>query len=356
MDPALFAENERTAPTEAARRFVSIGAFTTEGGAVIPDVTVAYEEWGSRSNPTVLVCHALTGDSHAIGWWSRLIGPGRAIDTDRYHVLCSNVLGGCQGTTGPGSDATSGAQHEGKPKPFGSTFPSITVGDMVDVQAHLLNHLEINDLHCVAGGSMGGMQALEWPLRYPERVERVFVTASAARHSAMQIGFNEVARQAIERDPHWKEGDFAPGEEPIDGLAVARMIGHLTFLSSEAFDAKFGRKPQRDEPASEFAVESYLRYQGERFTTRFDARSLVTLTRAIDAYDRRSFEGSKARYLTVGYTSDWIYPMCQSEEIARLATDAGCEAEHRPVALPYGHDAFLLDGEIQASALLNFLS
>lgn len=340
MDPALFAENERTAPTEADRQFVSIGTFTTEGGAVIPDVTVAYEEWGSRSHPTVLVCHALTGDSHAIGWWSRLIGPGRAIDTDRYHVLCSNVLGGCQGTTGPTSSA----------------FPHITVGDMVDVQACLLDHLRIERLHCVAGGSMGGMQALEWPLRYPDLVERVFVTASAARHSAMQIGFNEVARQAIQRDPRWSNGDYTPGQEPVDGLAIARMIGHLTFLSSEAFDAKFGRKPQRDEEGSEFAVESYLRYQGDKFTARFDARSLVTLTRAIDAYDRRSFVGSKAKYLTVGYTSDWIYPMCQSEEIARLATDAGCEAEHRPVALPYGHDAFLLDGEIQASALLNFLS
>lgn len=340
MDPALFAENERTAPAEDARRYAAIGDYRTESGATIPDVTVAYEEWGSRAHPTILVLHALSGDSHAVGWWNRLVGPGRAIDTERYHVLCSNVLGGCQGTTGPTSSA----------------FPPITVGDMVEVQARLLDHLGLERLHAVAGGSMGGMQAIEWPLRFPDRVARVFTTASAARHSAMQIGFNEVGRQAIERDPRWRGGDYPDGDAPVDGLAIARMIGHLTFLSSEAFDAKFGRKPQREEAGSEFAVESYLRYQGEKFTTRFDARSLVTLTRAIDAYDRPSFAGSRARYLSVGYTSDWIYPMGQSEEIARLARESGCEAEHLPIALPYGHDAFLLDGEIQGAALRRFLT
>ncbi|RYG30903.1 hypothetical protein EON81_24020 [bacterium] len=171
----------------------------------------------------------------------------------------------------------------------------------------------------------------------------------------MQIGFNEVGRQAIERDPRWRGGDYLTGEEPIDGLAIARMIGHLTFLSAEAFDAKFGRRLQRDERGSEFAVESYLRYQGEKFTTRFDARSLVSLTKAIDAYDRSSFAGSRARYLSVGYTSDWIYPMVQSEEIVSLARGAGCEAEHLAIDLPFGHDAFLLDGELQAEALRAFL-
>ena len=349
MDPALFAENERTAPAADERRYVEIGLYTTLGGDTLPSVTVAYEEWGPKDAPAILVCHALSGDSHATGWWSRLVGPGLALDTDRYRILCSNVLGGCQGTTGPAS------RHPGDAKPYGSRFPAISVADMVEVQACLLDHLGIGTLHCVAGGSMGGMQALEWPLRHPERVARVFATATAARHSAMQIGFNEVARQAIERDPRWNGGDYESGEEPDDGLAVARMLGHLTFLSSEAFESKFARRRQRLTPESEFAVESYLRHQGEKFTRRFDARSLVVLTRAIDAYEALSFAGSRANYLSVGYTSDWIYPQSQAEEIVRLAREAGCEAEYLSVDLLYGHDAFLLDGDIQAEALRRFL-
>ncbi len=355
MDPALFAENERTAPAADGRRTADLGPYTTVVGAEIPAVSVAYEEWGPPEAPAILVCHALSGDSHATGpdgsgWWSRLVGPGRAIDTDRFRVVCSNVLGGCQGTTGPGSPHP----HDGRP--YGSRFPKIAVADMVRVQARLLDRLGIETLHCVAGGSMGGMQALEWPLRHPDRVERVFATATAARHSAMQIGFNEVARQAIERDPKWRGGDYEGGEAPDDGLAVARMLGHLTFLSPEAFESKFARRRQRLVPESEFAVESYLRHQGEKFTRRFDARSLVTLTRAIDAYEALSFAGSRAKYLSVGYTSDWIYPQTQAEEIARLARDAGCDAEYLSVDLPYGHDAFLLDGELQAAALRSLLA
>ncbi|HLK13885.1 MAG TPA: homoserine O-acetyltransferase, partial [Fimbriimonadaceae bacterium] len=270
----LFLENQRTAPSAASRKYVEVGPLDCEAGGHLDVVTVAYETWGElnrdRSN-AVLICHALSGDSHCIGWWDRLIGPGKAIDTERFFVIGTNSLGGCQGTTGPASRAADG-------RPFGARFPIVTVGDMVEVQARVLDQLGVETLELVAGGSMGGMQALEWTVRFPSRVRKAFVTASCAAHSAMQIGFNEGARQAIMRDPAWNGGDYDP-PGPVNGLAVARMLGHLTFLSEASFEHKFARRYQgKNQPdfhlGVEFEVESYLKHQGDKFTTRFDANSL----------------------------------------------------------------------------------
>ncbi|MFQ3586819.1 MAG: homoserine O-acetyltransferase [Fimbriimonadaceae bacterium] len=356
IDPALFQENERLAPAGEERRFLHTGPIALEAGGSLPGVTIAYETWGelndARDN-AILVCHALSGDSHAVGWWERLVGPGRAIDTERFFVIGTNALGGCQGTTGPSSPHPDG-------KPYGSRFPIITVRDMVDVQLRLIDHLGIDRLSMVAGGSMGGMQALEWTLRHPGRVDRAWITACAPAHSAMQIGFNEAARQAVMRDPKWRGGDYPPDDPPANGLSVARMIGHLSFLSEAAFAAKFGRSLQDKEAFDyrlgvEFAVESYLNYQGDKFTKRFDANSLLVLTRAIDYYERRSFAGSQSRYLFTSFTSDWLYPSHQSEAMHRMALEAGCPSRWIDIDLPHGHDAFLLDGEHQGTAVRSFL-
>jgi homoserine O-acetyltransferase len=283
-----------------------------------------------------------------------MVGPKRPIDTNKYFVICSNVLGGCQGTTGPSSI------NPGTGFRYGSEFPIITVGDMVRVQTRLIDHLGIDRLYCVAGGSMGGMQALEWTVQAPNRVARAFVTAGSGAHSAMQIGFNEAARQAIMRDPKWLNGNYDPEDPPSQGLAVARMIGHLTFLSDTAFEYKFGRRLQgKDAPdfhlGVEFEVESYLKHQGEKFTTRFDANSLLYLTRAIDYYRLTSLDTSESRYLFVSFTSDWIYPSHHSEQLLQMARQAGCPARHEVVHLPSGHDAFLLDGTLQGRLLEEFL-
>lgn len=338
IDAALFQENERTRPDLIDRRIAEIGTLPLEGGGELPDVRIAYETWGDPAHPAILVCHALSGDSHAAGWWDRLVGPGRAMDTDRFFVVCSNALGGCQGSTGPQD----------------STFPYVTVRDMVDAQAKLADTLGIPTWHLVAGGSMGGMQALEWSVRHPERVERCFATASCAAHSAMQIGFNEAGRQAIRRDPKWRGGDYPKEDPPKDGLSVARMMGHLSFLSDAAFEAKFGRRRQTGKEHM-FQVESYLNYQGDKFTSRFDANSLLVLTRAIDDWELTSLEPALAKFLFISYTSDWLYPSAQSRTLLAMAQAARKEAEHIEIDLPHGHDAFLLDGEIQGAALRRFL-
>jgi homoserine O-acetyltransferase len=357
MDPALFEENERTAPTHDERLYADVGSLSCEHGGEIPNVRVAYETWGELSDAkdnAVLICHALSGDSHAIGWWERLIGPGKAIDTDQFFVIGTNCLGGCQGTTGPSSLDETG-------KPYRSRFPLITVGDMVEVQARLMDQLGIEKVLAVAGGSMGGMQALEWTVRKPGRVQKAFVTASCAAHNAMQIGFNEAARQAVMRDVRWNGGNYDERDKPDGGLAVARMIGHLSFLSEAAFEAKFSRRYQGKETpeyhlGTDYQVESYLNYQGEKFTKRFDANSLLYLTKAIDYYELNSFRGSSSEYLFVSFTSDWIYPSHQSEQLLHMARSENLMAEHRIIDLPYGHDAFLLDGEFQGEYLRAFLS
>lgn len=356
IDPALFQENERTAPEEADKQFIDLGPLQCEAGGHLASLTVAYQTWGklnSEASNAILICHALTGDSNVVGWWDRLVGPGRPIDTNRYFVIGSNALGGCQGTTGPSSLSEGGV-------PFAVRFPVITVGDLVEVQAMLMDHLGISTLHMVAGGSMGGMQALEWSVRFPTRVKNVFITASCAAHTAMQIGFNEAARQAIMRDPRWQGGYYAPDEGPVGGLCVARMIGHLSFLSEAAFESKFARRYQdKSQPSfqleTEFQVESYLSYQGEKFTKRFDANSLLYLTRAIDYFEIKDLSAAQARFLFISFKSDWLYPSHQSEALFFMAQQAGLEAEYFDIDLPYGHDAFLLDGELQGAKVRAFL-
>jgi len=353
IEPGLFVERDPGQDSE--RQTVGLGSMLLEAGSTLTDVTLAYQTWGRFDGENaILVCHALTGDSDATSWWDRMVGHGRPIDTDRYFVICSNVLGGCQGSTGPSSLAEDR-------EPYGSRFPIITVGDMVDAQARLLDHLGVTRLAAVAGGSMGGMQALEWTSRFPNRVRRAFVSASAARHSAMQIAFNEVGRQAVMRDPRWLGGDYAPGEGPDDGLSVARMLGHLTFLSPAAFEAKFARRLQNKAAPDyhlgiEFEVESYLQYQAGKFLKRFDANSQLILTRAIDYYEGPSFSKASAMYGFVSYTSDWIYPTSMSAEAHAAALAAGRTSQHRVIDLPYGHDAFLLDGELQGEAFRELMA
>lgn len=335
---------------------MDVGALDCEAGGHLPAVTVAYETWGTLSpakDNAVLVCHAISGDSHAVGWWERLIGPGKPIDTDRFFVICTNALGGCQGTTGPASRAPDGQRYSLR-------FPFVTVGDMVAVQRRLVAGLGIESLYAVAGGSMGGMQALEWTLQKPGSVRKAFITASCAAHSAMQIAFNEAARQAVIRDANWKDGNYDPNEPPNGGLAVGRMIGHLSYLSEYSFTAKFGRRLQdktRFEYTMrpEFEVESYLAHQGDKFTKRFDANSLLYLSRAIDYYERTSLEGSQSEYLFVSFTSDWLYPTHQSVELNELALAAGCSSRHVEIDSPLGHDAFLLDGTDQGAQVRTFL-
>ncbi len=356
IDPALFQENERTAPTADERLYAEVGALECESGGRLESVTVAYETFGtlneSKDN-AVLACHALSGDSHCIGWWERMIGPGKAIDTDRYFVIGTNALGGCQGTTGPASPASDGKFYQAR-------FPAVTVGDMVEVQCRLLDHLGIDRLLNVCGGSMGGMQALEWTVRKPSRVRSAWVTASCAAHSAMQIGFNEGARQAVMRDPKWQGGFYDSGDPPVNGLSVGRIIGHLSFLSEQAFAAKFGRRLQDKASleyllATEFQVESYLNYQGDKFASRFDANSLLYLTKAIDWYELKSFEGSQSSYLFTSFSTDWLYPTHQSAELHQMALAAGRPSKHFDIDLPMGHDAFLLDGEHQGALVREFL-
>lgn len=355
IDPALFEENERTAPTESKPQTIAIGPMQLEAGGSLDHVEIAYETWGtldsSRSN-AILVCHALTGDAHAIGWWDRLIGPGKPIDTDRYYVIGANCLGGCQGSTGPTSVAPDG-------QPYRLRFPMITVRDMVTAQSRLVEKLGIDRLYAVAGGSMGGMQALDWTVAFPDAVRKAFITASCAAHSPMQIGFNEVVRQAIMRDPAWNGGDYK-GDGPITGLSVSRMVGHLSFLSEAAFESKFSRRLQNKSAFDyhfgiEFEVESYLNYQGDKFTKRFDANSLLYITRAIDYFDLPSLSGSKSEYLFTSFSSDWLYTTAQSRRMHGMALEAGRPSRFVEIDLPFGHDSFLLDGQHQGALVREFL-
>jgi homoserine O-acetyltransferase len=354
FDPALFQENDRTAPAADSRKIAAVGPLDCEAGGHIEDVEVAYETWGqlnSDASNAIVICHALSGDSHAIGWWDRIVGPGKAIDTDQYFVIGTNALGGCQGTSGPGTLDASGQR-------LGSRFPLVTMGDMVEVQKRLVSQLGIDRLHAVAGGSMGGMQALEWTKR--GSVAKCWMTASCRAHSAMQIGINEAGRQAILREPQWCGGDFAVGEGPADGLSVARMIGHISYLSEASFGNKFGRGLQDKDAFDynlgiEFQVESYLSYQGDKFTKRFDAGSYMVLTRAIDYYDCADLAGSDSEYLFTSFTSDWLYPTHQSVELEQMAVDAGRRVLRAEIDLPFGHDSFLLDGDLQAGIASDFL-
>lgn len=351
---------------------------TVESGRALGPVVLAYETCGQlneRADNAVLVLHALTGDSHAAGyyepgdakpgWWDIMIGPGKPIDTDRYYVICSNVIGGCMGSTGPSStDPATG-------KPYGLTFPVITIGDMVRAQKRLVEHLGVSKLLSVVGGSMGGMQALEWSVRYPDMVRTAVPLATTTKHSALAIAFNEVARQAIMADPNWNGGNYYDGVPPAHGLAVGRMIGHITYLSDEAMRQKFDRRLQDrcensfvlEEP--DFQVESYLRYQGQKFVDRFDANSFLYITKAADYFNLEASHGcgsavaafakAKCRYLVASFSSDWLYPTYQSRAMVQAMKKNGLDVSFVELEAKWGHDAFLLPNARLSGMIARFL-
>jgi homoserine O-acetyltransferase len=343
-------------------------------GVTLRQIEVAYETYGSLSaarDNAILVLHAFSGDAHAAGisketgqpgWWAPMIGPGLAFDTNRYFVISSNVLGGCRGTTGPSSfDPSTGSR-------YGASFPVITINDMVRLQKMLIEHLGIERLLAVAGGSMGGIQALAWTVMYPDAVVAAIPIACTARHSAQQIAFNEVGRQAVMADLDWAEGNYYDGKPPSRGLAVARMVGHITYMSDASMRQKFGRR-LRDKDAfgfdfsGDFEVESYLRYRGGQFVTRFDANSYLYITKAMDYFDlaaghaslAAAFERTKARFLVLSFTSDWLYPTYQSLEVVSALRTRSIDAAFCELSSHYGHDAFLVETKEQSEMISGFL-
>ena len=347
-----------------------------DSGGAIDGLEIAYRTYGklnaARSN-AILICHALTLDQHVAsvhpvtgkpGWWTLAVGPGLPIDPDRHFIICSNVVGGCMGTTGPCS------VNPKTREPYGLTFPMITIGDMVGAQAALLDHLGIETLLAVVGGSMGGMQVLQWAADYPERLYSAVCIAAAPRHSAQNIAFHEVGRQAIMADPDWQGGDYArQGVRPEKGLAVARMAAHITYLSEAALQRKFGRELQRDGLSwgfdADFQVESYLRHQGARFVERFDANSYLYITRAMDYFDLAAARGGQlaeafrpareVRFCVLSFTSDWLYPTTESRSIVGALNAAGARVSFVEIESDKGHDAFLLDEPVMRAALAGFL-
>ncbi len=346
-------------------------------GVTLKDAVVAYRTYGAlneaKSN-AILICHALTGDQYVAdthpltkkpGWWSTLVGPGLIFDTERYFVICANILGGCMGSTGPSEiNPETGAV-------WGLSFPVITIGDMVRAQAALVEHLGIEQLFCVAGGSMGGMQVLEWAHHYPERVFSALPIATAARHSAQNIAFDELGRQAVVADPDWREGDYiAQGVFPQSGLAVARMAAHITYLSEAALHQKFGRNLQNRTAITygfdaDFQVESYLRYQGASFVDRFDANSYLYITRAMDYFDiaaehdgslAAAFAGTKTRFCVVSFSSDWLFPTSESRAVVHALNAVAANVSFVEIESDKGHDAFLLDEPDFHATLAGFLT
>jgi homoserine O-acetyltransferase len=342
-----------------------------ESGETLSPVTLAYETCGTlnieKSNG-ILVLHALSGDAHAAGfhagdknpgWWDALIGPGKAFDTDRYFVICSNVIGGCKGSTGPSSI------NPQTDKPYGLDFPAIAIGDMVRAQSCLVEYLGIKKLLAVAGGSMGGMQALEWAVSFPERVSAAIVIATTSRHSPQQIAFNEVGRQAIMADPDWKSGNYySAGISPARGLSLARMIGHITYMSNSSMSEKFGRRFKDDKQDNKFSpdfeVEGYLQYKGDNFVKRFDANSYLYITKALDLFDpgnlNDAFRKAKdVKFLVMAFTSDWLYPAYQSKEIVKACKLSGIDVTYCELNSTYGHDAFLLETAGESNLVRHFL-
>lgn len=350
-----------------------------ESGASLGPITIAYETWGrlsAKRDNAILIAHAFSGDSHAAGfypedqedgkpgWWDSMIGPGKGFDTDKYFVICANILGGCMGTTGPSSiNPETGA-------PFGLDFPMMTIGDIIESQKSLLDHLGISTLHTVVGGSVGGMQVLEWCVRYPDMVRSAIPIATTMRHSALAIAFNEVARQAIMVDPKWNRGNYYDSEKPDLGLSVARMIGHVTYLSDEAMRRKFGRRLQNKANFSygfdvDFMVESYLRYQGSKFVKRFDANSVLYITKAADYFDlvnrqppAKSIQdicGMSIKFLVISYTSDWLYPTYQAKELIQALKRADLDVSFCEIEADCGHDAFLIPDKRLGTLIGGFL-
>ena len=348
-----------------------------ESGATLGPVTIAYETYGRLNearNNAILIVHALSGSAHAAGyhslddhkpgWWDETIGPGKAFDTDRFFVICSNVIGSCYGSTGPSSI------NPATGKPYGLSFPVVTISDMVHAQVKLIDHLGIDQLLCVAGGSMGGMQVLEWAANHPTRLKSAIPLATTAHHSPMLIAFSEVGRQAIYADPAWANGDYYElGKKPDAGLAVARMVGHITYLSEESMQKKFGRRLRSLERygyefETEFEIESYLKYNGNNFTRRFDANSYLYVTKAMDYFDLSRQTGSLAaafansehiKFLVVSFTSDWLYPSYHSKEVVSALTAVGADVSYLDIQSTWGHDAFLLEVDTMTNLLGSFL-
>lgn len=367
-------DNEKNGPELVRTEYFTIDKLELESGEAIAPAVLAYETYGrlnaERSN-AVLICHALTGDAHAAGvhapgekpgWWDNMIGPGKAFDTNELFIICSNVIGGCQGSTGPAS--TNPATGE----PYGLDFPLVTIGEMVAAQARLIDHLGIKKLLSVAGGSMGGMQALTWAVKYPERLRSVIAIATTARHSPQQIAFNEVGRQAIMADPNFNNGRYYGGRAPERGLAMARMVGHITYMSDQSMAAKFGRRfrERREGDAklgTDFEVAGYLQYKGDNFVKRFDANSYLYITRAIDLYDLAGDRGLPAaltaarpvHFMVLAFKSDWLYPAHQSKELVRGCKLAGIDVTYCEINSTYGHDAFLLEIDEETLLINHFL-
>ena len=354
------------------------GEFILSSGEKLGPITIAYETYGElnkEKDNTILIFHALTGDAHAAGfnnpgdkkpgWWDLMIGPKKPFDTDKYFVLCSNIIGGCKGSTGPSSiDPKTDRQ-------YALSFPEITIKDMIIPQKKLLDHLGIESLFCIAGGSMGGMQALQWLVSYPDMCEGAMLIATSPNHTAQAIAFNSVGRYAIIQDPNWNNGNYYNMEKPDKGLSIARMIGHITYLSEESMHKKFGRKIIREKSSQsgfadftkEFEVENYLQYQGESFIKRFDANSYLYITKAIDDFDitdgfenlADSLKDIKAKCFVISFTSDWLYPQEQSLKIVKALKINGIETTYTNFDSSYGHDSFLIDDERLKNLFAGFL-
>jgi homoserine O-acetyltransferase len=347
--------------------------FVLESGAKLKGLKIAYEAYGElnrKKNNAVLICHALSGDAHAAGyhhgdtkpgWWDNMIGPGKAFDTDKYYVISSNIIGGCKGSSGPNS------VNPDTGKPYGLSFPIVSIKDMVSAQKKLIDFLGIKKLLSVSGGSMGGMQALQWAVSYPENVASCIPIATSSKHSAQQIAFDEVGRQAIMADPAWCEGDYYDKKtHPSAGLSVARMIGHITYMSNDSMEKKFGRALKKKELgfefSTEFEVEGYLRYRGDNFVKRFDANSYLYITKAMDYFDLQGdkklsqvFEKVKSRFLVIAFSSDWLYSPQQSKEIVKALKMSGIDVTHCEISSDYGHDAFLIEFEEETKLVKHFL-
>ena len=344
-----------------------------ESGEKLGPITIAYETYGrlnENRNNAVMVLHALSGDAHAAGfhkgdkkpgWWNDMIGPGKAFDTEKYFIICSNVIGGCKGSTGPSS------LNEKTGKPYGLDFPHITISDMVNAQKYLLDYLGIERLLCVVGGSMGGMQVLQWVSSYPERILSAIPMATTLKHSPQQIALNEVGRQAVMSDPDWKGGNYYGSNQPERGLALARMIGHITYMSDESMENKFSRKLKNGSYnfsfKPEFEVEGYLHYRGDSFVKRFDANSYLYITKALDYFDLSSIDKFipadrkiDTRFLVIAFKSDWLYPSYQSREIVRMLKTRRLDVTYCEINSTYGHDAFLLEFVEETRLISHFLN
>jgi homoserine O-acetyltransferase len=372
----LLAADEANKPTSKVLRFGPDKPLKLDAGVDLAPFQIAYQTYGmlneARSN-AILVCHALTGDQHAAnvhpvtgkdGWWDVLIGPGKIVDTNRFFVICSNVIGGCLGSTGPASI------NPATGKPYGLDLPVITIPDMVRAQAMLVDHLGIDQLFCVIGGSMGGMQVLEWTSSYPQRVFSAVPIATGPRHSSQNIAFHEVGRQAVMADPDWSGGNYIEeGKRPEKGLAVARMAAHITYLSESALHRKFGRNLQDRAKLTfgfdaDFQIESYLRHQGMTFVDRFDANSYLYMTRAMDYFDLAAdhdgrladaFTGTSTRFCLVSFTSDWLFPTSESRSVVHALNAARASVSFVEIETDRGHDAFLLDEPELFAAISGFI-